>query len=133
MIKASVEIKNNSSVLLKNIKETELLVEEATEVMAKRMRDSLTSGAKSGRQYYIDGARHTSSAPGQAPASVTGALVRSIKTVTKKGIGNIFIKKNYAIYLEYGTTKMRPRPFILPAFLYTKQWIMNKLKNKVIK
>jgi HK97 gp10 family phage protein len=101
----------------------------AADKMAKEMKNSILSGAKSGRQYYINGARHTASAPGQSPANQSGDLVKSIKVSKERNKSIISISKNYAVYLEFGTSKMRPRPFIIPAFMKTKQWIINKLKG----
>ena len=93
------------------------------------MKKSITSGSKSGRQYFIKGRRHQSSAPGQAPANSTGALVRSIKVKKTPNGNEITIDANYAAFLEYGTSKMRPRPFILPALMKVKKHLLTKLKG----
>jgi HK97 gp10 family phage protein len=129
MINASVQIKSNKDQLLRLLDDANKITEEAADKMAKEMKTSILSGAKSGRQYYINGARHTASAPGQPPANVTGALVKSIKVNKERNKSIIKIEKNYAVLLEFGTSKMRPRPFIIPAFMKTKQWIINKLKG----
>ncbi len=127
MVKASVNLKINKDQFLKLLDEANMITEMAADKMAKEMKKSILSGAKSGRQYYINGARHTSSAPGQAPANVSGALVRSIKVTKERNKSTININKNYAVFLEFGTSKMRPRPFIIPAFLKTKRWFSDKL------
>jgi HK97 gp10 family phage protein len=129
MVKASVQIKSNKNQLLLLLDDANKITEEAADKMAKEMKNSILSGAKSGRQYFINGARHTASAPGQPPANVTGALVKSIKVNKERNKSVIKIEKNYAVFLEFGTSKMRPRPFIIPAFMKTKQWIINKLKG----
>ena len=129
MISASVNVKINKNEFLKLLDDANKITEEAADKMAKEMKNSILSGAKSGSQYYINGARHTSSAPGQAPANVTGALVRSIKVNKEKNKSTIKIEKNYAIFLEFGTSKMRPRPFIIPAFMRTKKWFSDKLQS----
>lgn len=129
MINASVNVKINKNEFLKLLDDANKITEEAADKMAKEMKNSILSGAKSGSQYYINGARHTSSAPGQAPANVTGALVRSIKVNKEKNKSTIKIEKNYAIFLEFGTSKMRPRPFIIPAFMSTKKWFSDKLQS----
>lgn len=128
MIKASVELKIKEAEFNKLLSSAEGITEEAANKMAKEMKKSILSGAKSGRQYYINGARHTSSAPGQAPANVTGDLVRSIEVSKSNNKATVSISKDYAVFLEFGTSKMRPRPFILPAFLKTKRWFIEKLK-----
>lgn len=129
MIKASVNLKINKDEFLKLIDDANKITEQAADKMAKEMKKSILSGAKSGRQYYVNGARHTASAPGQPPANVTGALVRSIKVTKERNKSIINISKNYAIFLEFGTSKMRPRPFIIPAFLKTKKWFADKLQG----
>lgn len=59
---------------------------------------------------------HQASAPGEAPATDTGRLANSIEfdqvgplTAT---VGSRLI---YALYLEYGTSRMAPRPYFRPA------------------
>jgi HK97 gp10 family phage protein len=54
-------------------------------------------------------------------------LVRSIKVKKSGKTATISIEKDYAIFLEFGTSKMRARPFIIPAFLKTKKWFTDKL------
>lgn len=127
MVNASVFLRINKDEFLKLLDEANTITELAADKMAKEMKNSILSGAKSGRQYYVNGARHTASAPGQPPANVTGELVRSIKVTKERNKSTINISKNYAIFLEFGTSKMRPRPFIIPAFLKTKKWFSDKL------
>lgn len=73
---------------------------------------------KSGRFYKVSrtGRRHQASAPGQAPAVLTGFLTNSILSdFPKPTEGIITIGAEYAEYLERGTRRMRPRPFVQPA------------------
>jgi HK97 gp10 family phage protein len=97
---------------------------------------SIMQGGKSGRLYKRRTVVHRASAPGEAPANDTGRLVNSIVSeVTKtemaatvsagKGIAK------YARYLEYGTSKMAPRPFFFTAFESSKAWIQNRLNQAV--
>lgn len=127
MVNASVFLRINKDEFLKLLDEANMITELAADKMAKEMKKSILSGAKSGRQYFVNGARHTASAPGQAPANDTGELVRSIKVTKERNKSTINISKNYAVFLEFGTSKMRPRPFIIPAFLKTKKWFSDKL------
>lgn len=129
MVNASVNLKINKAEFMKLLEDAEKITDEAADYMALDMKKSILTGAKSGQQYYSNGARHQSSAPGQAPANNTGALVRSIKVKKNKNDATISIKKDYAIFLEFGTSKMRPRPFIIPAFLRTKKWFSDKLQK----
>ena len=125
MVSAKIQIKVNSAELKKIINQAENLVSESSVYMAEEMKKSITSGAKSGRRY----GSHTSSAPGQAPANWTGELLRSIKVQKMKGISFVYITAKYAQFLEFGTSKMRARPFIIPAFIKTKKYIQDKLKR----
>jgi HK97 gp10 family phage protein len=125
MVSAKIQIKVNSAELKKIINQAENLVSESSVYMAEEMKKSITSGAKSGRRY----SSHTSSAPGQAPANWTGQLLKSIKVQKMKGISFVYITAKYAQFLEFGTSKMRARPFIIPAFIKTKKYIQDKLKR----
>jgi HK97 gp10 family phage protein len=127
MVKTGVTLKINSVALDSIFRAAEKAVNNSAFDVAKEMKKSILSGSKSGRQYFIKGRRHQSSAPGQAPANSTGKLVRSIKVKKNGREATISIGKDYAIYLEFGTSKMRARPFIIPAFLNTKKWFADKL------
>ena len=73
---------------------------------------------KSGRFYKVSrtGRRHQASAPGQAPAVLTGFLTNSIQSAFPKATeGIITIGAEYAEYLERGTSRMARRPFVQPA------------------
>jgi HK97 gp10 family phage protein len=63
---------------------------------------------------------HQASAPGEAPATDTGTLVSSIESKVEVGWLDIasavvWTEKPYAKWLEFGTTRMEPRPFFTPA------------------
>ena len=99
---------------------------------------SIQTGAKSGVVYQMYNPRreHRASAPGQAPASDTGNLVSKIIVRQKtKNITNVESNADYSAFLEYGTSKMEPRPFMLPAFEKSKKPIINavfkRVKNKI--
>jgi HK97 gp10 family phage protein len=99
---------------------------------------SIQTGAKSGIMYqkYNPRREHRASAPGQAPASDTGNLVSKIIVKQKsKNITNVESNADYSAFLEYGTSKMEPRPFMLPAFEKSKKPIINavlkRVKNKI--
>jgi HK97 gp10 family phage protein len=129
MVNATVSLKINKDQLLKLLDEANNITEKAADKMATEMKKSILSGAKSGNQYFKNGARHTASAPGQSPANQSGALVKSIKVSKEKNKSIISISKNYAVFLEFGTSRMRARPFIIPAFQKTKKWFSDKLKG----
>lgn len=67
---------------------------------------------KSGRIYRRRGVEHQASAPGEAPASDQGTLVRGITVIVEPE--RVAAKVNsgaaHAPHLEFGTEKMEPRP-----------------------
>lgn len=125
MVSAKIELKINKAELNKIINQAENLVYDGSVYMAEEMKKSIASGTKSGNRYGT----HTSSAPGQAPANWTGKLLKSIKVQKTQGKAFVFVTAKYAEFLEFGTSKMRPRPFIIPAFLKTKKMILERLKR----
>ena len=95
---------------------------------------SIQTGSKSGIVYekYNPRRSHRASAPGEAPASDTGNLVSKITVKQKsKDIVNVESNANYSAYLEYGTSRMQPRPFMLPACEKSKKPIINAVFNRV--
>lgn len=71
-------------------------------------------GVKSGKRY----GRHQTSAPGEAPATHTGRLIQSITwQVLNQGFTvEIGSPLDYAAFLEEGTQRMDPRPWLKPAY-----------------
>ena len=59
------------------------------------------------------------SKPGEPPKRVEGSLLRSITTqvevTTQRIIGRIGTNIEYARFLELGTSRIRPRPYLRPA------------------
>ena len=96
---------------------------------------SIQSGAKSGIVYekYNPRRSHRASAPGQAPASDTGNLVSKIR-VKQKNPNTTIVESgaDYSAFLEYGTSKMQPRPFLFPAFVKRKEKITQAVFQRVV-
>lgn len=81
-----------------------------------------------GNQY-----QHIASAPGDAPNTDTGALVNSIQVADQgrnKIVGSDLI---YGRHLEFGTRKMRARPFMVPAAEKSKLKVERVLRSEVQK
>jgi hypothetical protein len=82
-----------------------------------KARESM-AGPKSGRLYKVSetGELHQASAPGEAPAIDTTNLSESVQA---ERVGNTdartFVSAEYAAPLEFGTARMAPRPFLIPA------------------
>ena len=75
------------------------------------------SGPKSGRIYRRGSRTHQASAPGEAPAIDYGVLANSIQVERESDLRQtVFTNTEYAVYLEFGTSRMSPRPFFGPAF-----------------
>ena len=101
----------------------------------KEAKMSIQRGGKSGIVYqrYSPKRTHRSSAPGEPPASDTGFLVNSIKRkmdMDKLG-GEIRSRAAYSKYLEYGTSKMMPRPYMFPALEKHRGKIKTRINRAV--
>jgi HK97 gp10 family phage protein len=96
---------------------------------------SIQSGPKSGRTYekYNPRRTHKASAPGQAPASDTGNLVSQIMSVSDGKDTLVESRAEYSKFLEFGTSKMLPRPFLFPASEKSTKKIVQVLIQKLNK
>jgi len=98
---------------------------------------SILDGNKSGRTYKRRTVSHKASAPGEAPASDTGRLVNSLhaqaggpgEALAIAGSSSV----KYAKMLEFGTSKIAARPFMIPALEKSKAWIADRLNRAVRK
>lgn len=97
-----------------------------TAYQVERTAKQSMSGPKHGRHYIRAGGRlHQASAPGEPPAIDYANLVNNI-FVEPEGRTNarMFTPVRYAVYLEFGTIYMAPRPWAAPATLDTRDfWI----------
>ena len=89
---------------------------------------SITEGA-------VSGAGHVASLPGQPPNNDTGVLANNIEVNQADSQGNasqlvvtVSSDAPYASPLEFGTSKMAARPYMLPALRKNKQNIANKIR-----
>jgi hypothetical protein len=94
----------------------ELLDKESKKVL-EDIRGSMRS-AKSGRTYRRPGGgTYIASAPGESPAVKTGALIRSLRA--RKSNGGLKVRITAEVkhgkWMEQGTDKIAPRPFMKPA------------------
>lgn len=95
---------------------------------AQRARNLIRNSPASGHVYEINGVTHQASAPGEPPASFSGALIDSIRytriTTNPESGADAGSSLGYAKTLEYGglarfqgeTVYIEPRPFLQPAF-----------------
>ena len=79
---------------------------------------------------------HHPSYAGNPPAPDTGTLMRSIThSVTVKGnevigeVGSLIHDSDYPRFLEYGTSKMKPRPWLSASLIKCQSWMANLWKE----
>lgn len=88
--------------------------------------DSLMNESpRSGRVYTRRGVSHRASAPGEPPAPDTGRLRQSLRTEYNRELlmGTAIASTAYAQALEFGTSRIAPRPFMRPALANRKDEI----------
>ena len=98
--------------------------------------DGIAGPPKSGRTYqkYDPRRTHTASAPGQYPASDTGRLLGSVRMILPSAgrmIGEVGTSVDYGAFLEFGTSRMAARPWLLPSFIRAKQNVERELKARL--
>lgn len=59
--------------------------------------------------------QHVAAGPGEAPNTDTGRLVNSLKVWPEGHNTRVGSDVIYGKYLEFGTQRMQPRPFMVPA------------------
>ena len=79
---------------------------------------------------------HHPSYAGNPPAPDTGTLMRSIThSVTVKGnevvgeVGSLIHDSDYPRFLEYGTSKMKPRPWLSASLIKCRSFMANLWKE----
>lgn len=96
--------------------EVEEAVLDTTLYLHTEIVQGIKRGPATGRLYTRGNISHRASAPGEAPMSDTGALARSVRfdniTDTKSVVYSVL---KHAPWLEYGTSKMKPRPIWRPS------------------
>jgi hypothetical protein len=94
--------------------------DEVCAKIVEEIQDSFNSGPP-GRRYSYG----VASSPGYPPNDYTGALKESYH-YSKNREGEYIIADGvpYGIYLEYGTSKMAPRPHVRPVI---EDWRRNKM------
>ena len=78
----------------------------------KHTRKLILDPNKNGRIYLIKGKLHQASAPGEAPANLSGALEKSVDYHVRDYEMEFGDKELYGKFLEGGTVKMLPRPHL---------------------
>ena len=105
----------------------------AMDTQAEAIR-GIQRGPASGRTYKRGTVTHTASAAGQYPMSDSGRLAANVdRTVasTSKPQSEVGTNIIYGPYLEFGTSKMAARPWLMPSFIKAAKGIETELKAKL--
>lgn len=93
----------------------------------------ISRGGRSGKVYKRRSITHQASAAGEAPKTDTGALVRNITVqVDADGLGGNAGSRDAAAHgrwLELGTSRMAPRPWLVPTFEKLREYIVQRLEQ----
>lgn len=109
----------------------------AVEDLKKDIKEKAEDMKKSVRAILLRGAlqieRDAKIALYQWPAIKTGTLARSITHEEKFAMNEQFFfigtKVKYSKFVEFGTKKMRPRPYLLPAYEKNRKQIIDEIKE----
>jgi hypothetical protein len=88
-------------------------VVEGIGIVERKAIDLILNTSKSGRVYRRRGVEHQASAPGEPPASDQGTLVnaRRIDLIPERVAARLTFTAKHAAYLQFGTRRMKPRPW----------------------
>ncbi len=129
-------------------KEIALKLKKFTSTAERNLFNAIQEGAflvegDAKRSMRGGGRPHVPSRPGQPPAVHFDKLRASIttdvvKTTSGEIVGKVGVEggsdpdtKNYGLYLEIGTSKIRKRPFLLPAYIKNIGAIKEKIRRAI--
>lgn len=92
----------------------------------------IQQGPKTGRVYRRGTVTHQASAPGQYPATDTGRLVSSVRMLPDGETAYVVgTNVQYGPMLEFGTSKMAARPWLLPSFERARIGVERELRARL--
>jgi HK97 gp10 family phage protein len=98
---------------------------EGAEILKAEAQVSITTGAVSGKN-------HVPSAPGEPPNEDTGTLRRNIISTQPAPLrARVSSNAPYSAFLEYCTSKMAARPFMVPAARKVRQQVVDLVQAAV--
>lgn len=126
--------------VMASLRSTSLQNLREASIFLKGMIQETLTGNRSGRVYKVPRTKqnYTASAPGEPPAVRLGDLKRAISHKVNKAkltavVGPRLIgqnpKKQYPVWLEFGTKKMAPRPFMAPTIQRHKNTVIQIMKE----
>jgi len=95
--------------------------------------DGINSGPASGAVYTRGSVTHQASAPGEYPMTDTGRLASNIIILLPSGSsieGQVGTNIEYGTFLEFGTSRMAARPWLLPSFEKAKVDVSKEVKQR---
>lgn len=95
--------------------------------------DGINTGPATGAVYTRGGITHQASAPGEYPMSDTGRLASNIITLLPSGSsieGQVGTNIEYGTFLEFGTSRMAARPWLMPSFEKAKVDVAKEVKQR---
>jgi len=90
---------------------------------------SIQRGTKTGKTYKRGDTSHQASAPGEAPATDTGSFVNSIRAVIDESVAFVGTNDERGMWFEWGTTKIKPRPWLQPAWNKNKRTFVRLIRG----
>lgn len=98
---------------------------------------NIQTGVRSGVTYSRGGKIAQRSSPGEFPKSDRGTLVKSLFVRSISGLNGLGYKVGtrlkYGQSLEFGTSKMAPRPWLFPSFKENVKDIKKDIRRAVLK
>ena len=122
--------------LAKNLQDTAKLIDQS-------VREAVYATAQEARGHAIKAIQtqsvgqeygnHVASAPGDAPNTDSGTLVRSLALNPNRPATSINVGTDteYAVHLEFGTRNMAARPFLTPAYEHARGLINAEIEKAI--
>lgn len=153
LARLTIDVRPRSAIVVLDKKRLRQIMRRAGAEVAASARRMLRRSAGGGRFYHTAMGRHQASAPGEAPASLTGQLARSIRVRVSRSALSVEIKATmyYALFLEHGaqggggrrknrnkrgkpSTRrvLQPRPFLTTALAAAQNSLAERIKAAIL-
>jgi len=138
MLKSQITVKfisNVDKVVSELEREQKIRCQDVGNFVKEKVLQEL-QGNRSGKEYYVPGTStlYTASAEHEPPASATGLLRSSIQFEVRHSISGYYTvigsPLKYAPMLEFGTSKMKRRPFLGPVMKANEGEIKSRLRKR---
>ena len=112
----------------------ETITDLVTDTHAFAVAGMATGGGGRTYEKYAPRRTHQASAPGAYPATDTGRLASSVRMILPTAssiVGEVGTAVKYGAWLEFGTSGMAARPWLLPSFVRAKVGVEKELKLRI--